>query len=185
MWYAPSASLPANRPEMTDFEDIVREHAMRYPLMQPQDFGKLAYQSEFGPEHMIADEPSAASMIISEWLAVEYTDVPLSPEPIGNGLCRFHLTREACTPENALLLAQAFAQSAREHTGTRAGLGAKIKLLEALPVAGMDAWLAAWRGQGCPPVHHSDAFRTAYHPHYRVVIEALAVPLLARIVKQS
>ncbi|HPJ02892.1 MAG TPA: hypothetical protein PKU80_08635 [Candidatus Limiplasma sp.] len=169
---------------MTDFEAIVRGHALRYPLMQPQDFGKLAYQSEFGPEHMIADEPRAAAMIISEWQAVEYTELPLSPEPIGNGLCRFHLTRETCTPENALLLAQAFAQSAREHAGTRAGLDAKIKLLKALPVEGMETWLSTWRGQGCPPVHHSDAFRAAYRPHYRVIAEALAEPLLARIAKQ-
>ena len=33
----------------------------------------------------------------------------------------------------------------------------------------MAAWLAEYRGQGCPPVHHSAAYREAYHPHYRVM----------------
>lgn len=36
-----------------------REHAARYPRMEPQDFGKLIYQSEFGPGHFIKDRKSA------------------------------------------------------------------------------------------------------------------------------
>ena len=37
------------------FPALARLHARRYPLMAPQDFGKLAYQSEFGPGHMVSD----------------------------------------------------------------------------------------------------------------------------------
>lgn len=35
--------------------------------------------------------------------------------------------------------------------------------------AGMADWLAVYRRQGCPPVHHSPAYREAYDPHYRVL----------------
>ena len=41
---------------MTEFERVVRDHGARYPIMLPQDYGKLAYQSEFGPAHLITDE---------------------------------------------------------------------------------------------------------------------------------
>lgn len=165
---------------MTDFEAVLLAHAKRYPLMRPQDYGKLAYQSEFGPEHMVADEQSAACLILSEWQAVESGAVLKNPEPIGNGLCRFHLTAGMLSPQRAAALAKLFSQSAREHTGTREGLEKRIAVLARQSVDGMGAWFADWREQGFPPVHHSDIFRAAYRPHYRVVIQALAAPLLAR-----
>jgi hypothetical protein len=65
-------------------------------------------------------------------------------------------------------------QSAAAHAGTSDGLAAKLRVLERLPVEGMDAWLAEYRLRGCPPVHHSDAFRGAYNPHYRILTEPLA-----------
>lgn len=142
--------------------------------MRPRDYFKLAYQSEFGPEHMIADEQSAAALILTEWQAVESNNVLENPEPIGNGLCRFHLVKGLCSPESAAALAGLFAQSAREHTGTREGLEARIAVLTRLSVDGVDAWLADWRANGFPPVRHSEDFRTAYRPHYRVLSQALA-----------
>ena len=169
-----------NKPDITEFEAIVREHAMRYPLMRPQDYGKLAYQSEFGPEHMIADEQSAARYILSEWQAVASGGVPQNPEPIGNGLCRFHLTKDMFSRENAAALARLFAQSARVHTGTPEGLETRIAILAQLPVDGMGVWLAGWRKEGYPAVHHSEAFRGAYHPHYRVLLETQARSMVTR-----
>ena len=52
------------------FLQILEEHAKRYPLMQPQDFGKLAYQSEFGPSHLLCDKQRAISALIDEWVAL-------------------------------------------------------------------------------------------------------------------
>ncbi len=164
---------------MTEFEAVVRAHTKRYPLMRPQDYAKLAYQSEFGPEHMIADEQSAAKYILSEWQGVEGGPVLQNLEPIGNGLCRFHLTGGMVSPESAGKLAKLFAQSAREHRGTREGLEKRIAVIARLPIAGMGAWLADWREQGVPPVHHSDNFRTVYRPHYRVLLETHAKQFLA------
>lgn len=34
-----------------EFQTVLREHLARYPLMEPQDCAKLAYQSTFGPAH--------------------------------------------------------------------------------------------------------------------------------------
>ena len=37
---------------MEELERILREHAERYPLMQPTDAVKLIYQNEFGGGHL-------------------------------------------------------------------------------------------------------------------------------------
>ena len=159
---------------MTEFERVVHDHGVRYPIMLPQDYGKLAYQSEFGPAHLITDERAVTERILSEWRAASGYDPPCNPEPIGNGLCRFHMTDAFDPAEAAPVLAALFIRSAKEHAGTREGLLARLAVLQSLPVAGMEAWLAGYKKNGCPPVRHSEAFRTAYRPHYRVLCEPLA-----------
>ena len=34
-------------------------------------------------------------------------------------------------------------------------------------------YLAAYRDAGCPPASHSEAYRAAYHPAYRVGLRSL------------
>lgn len=166
---------------MTEFEAVVSDHYQRYPLMRPQDFGKLAYQSEFGPEHLVEDAQGAAMFVSREWQAAEDQGSPRNPEPIGNGLCRFHMTHTLFSPENAKALTAQFVRSAREHTGTREGLEIRVQYLFQLPVEGMAAWLAAWREQGFPPVRHSVVYRNAYRPHYRVLCAGYAQNLINQI----
>ena len=52
---------------MENFEYIVQQHAARYPDMQPQDFGKLAYQSEFGPAHLSQNVDELTASLLHEW----------------------------------------------------------------------------------------------------------------------
>lgn len=91
----------------------------------------------------------------------------IPPEPIGNGLCRFHLA--ACGEDRLSVLAELFCRSAREHRGSREGVERRLALIQKLEVPGMEEWLAQYRAKGCPPVHHSQAFREHYAPHYRVI----------------
>lgn len=151
--------------ERSAFAQVVAAHAARYPRMEPRDYGKLAFQSEFGPEHLLGDPERLAGLIQAE---LEHVGPGQGAEDVGGGLCRLHLDGNwpaAAAP----LLAKLMALTARETAGTRAGLEAKLSVLEGLSVPGMKEWLGLWRGQGCPPVHHSEAFRTAYQPHYRLV----------------
>ncbi len=78
-----------------DFLDAVRAHWARYPLMEPQDFAKLACQSEFGPAHMAESPDRVLAALLAE--RKEAGPDPLPPEPIGNGLCRFHITQSLST----------------------------------------------------------------------------------------
>lgn len=165
--------------DKNEFAAVLRTHAARYPLMQPQDYGKLAFQSEFGPEHMVADREKAAQGILQEW-AQGCGQGARAPEPLGNGLARFYLGGDV---QDGALLAQLFWRTAQTHTGTQQGLQQRLALCAEAGCAGMDAWLAAYRARGCPALHHSEAYREAYRPHYRVIREEYArfFPALAAI----
>ncbi len=152
-----------------DFCAVAEEHRARYPLMEPQDYGKLAYQSEFGPGHMAPSLEEALAGIRREWeQAGPAGEVPPA-EGIGNGLSRFHLT-DAWDPEQAAeLLARLFLLTAQVHAGSGAGLARRLDSLAGLAVPGMERWLAEYRRQGCPAVRHSARFQAAYRPHYRLL----------------
>ena len=150
-----------------DFLTIAQEHWARYPRMEPRDFAKLAYQSEFGPAHMVQSPDKALAALLAERKEAGAEAVP--PEPIGGGLCRFHITRALSTLWELPLIGRMFVRTMARRSGTAAGLAEKLERLAALPVPGMAEYLEDWRREGCPPVRHSAAFRSAYHPHYRVL----------------
>lgn len=50
-----------------ELQEIVALHRQRYPLMEPADYGKLLYQSEFGPEHMVDSPERVLEQITREW----------------------------------------------------------------------------------------------------------------------
>jgi len=162
-----------------DFARILARHTERYPLMDLQDYGKLAFQSEFGPEHLVEDEELVRESILKEWREMPPVCSPGQPEYIGNALCRFPLS--ALKDEgDARLLARLFVRTAREHRGTKEGLARRLELLGGLDVPGMAQWLAQYQQVGCPAVRHSEAFRRVYNPHYRLLKReyALYFPVL-------
>lgn len=164
----------------TSFAKILSDHRTRYPLMEAQDCAKLAFQSEFGPAHLVSNPEAAACNLRREWESLSPDAPARAPEDIGNGLCRFHLNPGTDPELAAPLLAQLFALTAQEHTGTTEGLYKKLTCCE---TADTRAWFDAYRTQGCPAVHHSGAFRDAYAPHYRLVRaeHAQYFPALLRI----
>ena len=149
------------------FLALAREHWARYPLMEPRDFAKLAYQSEFGPAHMAQSPDRILAALLAE--RKEAGPEPIPPEPIGGGLCRFHITGGLSTLSELSLIGRMFCLTMAQTEGTAAGLLEKLEALKALPVPGMAEYLEGWRREGCPPVRHSEAFRNAYNPHYRVL----------------
>lgn len=149
-------------------------HFARYPNSILQDFYKLLFQSVFGPGHLIGQPEESASRIRSEIRRAS----PFSHlyDPIGNGLSRVHL---GALPSNFSpeTVNRVFAATAAQCNGSRAELEAGRDVLLALckegslpfsPHAVERTW-TVWQKAGYPSVHHSDAYRTAYAPSYRVV----------------
>ena len=157
-------------------KDVLLTHFDRYPLMEPQDAVKLIYQQEFGPEHAVKDAKKALIMLKQEMDAL--TPKPGEPlyESIGNGLCRLNL--RPCKAKGIPLedILRLFAETANVTQGDKKKFITGIHVLQKLaeedetpfePVL-LDIFLAKYP-KSCPAVHHSDAYRLAYQPAYRVV----------------
>lgn len=159
----------------------------RHPASRLQDLRKALYQSTFGCGHLV-DDPSAAA----DWIRREAEHAPdcREMEPLDGSWCRAPLgiLSEGLTPET---LAAAFAQSAAMPGEDIPALEDRLAVLMGLiregtlpfDPAAVAAEIAAWRAAGFPACHHSEDYRNAYHPAYRVLHKRYAhlLPLLAAI----
>jgi len=174
---------------MKEWRRVLREHGGRYALLQPRDAVKLTYQSTFGGGHMITDLAACAN-----WIENEKQTAPFAAEAfedIGSGRVRLHLGNPAVKELPSWVVAAVFAASARHGMGTSEDLEAKLAVLREETANGafgfsleeLDAYLNEYKAAGCPAVHHSDAFREAYAPAYRVIDARYAPiwPLLGKL----
>ena len=160
---------------MEELEQILRQQAKRYPLMEPTDAVKLIYQNEFGGGHLIQDVQKCLEYLHREYESVEQDETVPLYEYIGNGICRVHLA--ALEREKLDALGQAFIRSAAAHKGTIEGFLQKLSVLSKLAKEGVFAfsaealedYLQTYEKQGYPAVSHSEGYRAAYHPAYRIV----------------
>lgn len=165
------------------------EHYKKYPKLQVQDLMKYMFQSSFGCEHLIAC-PEAAEEYIKKEAEQCGTLTEAYTEPLAGDYCRVHLgyIREGLNPAT---LAKLFFLSAGHVEVGRERLEEKIAaLMEAveeglLPFekATVEETIEKWREAGYPACHHSEAFRAAYAPAYRLVKKEYAafLPLFLRI----
>lgn len=158
-----------------------------YPASRLQDLRKALHQSTFGCGHLVADPSAAAEWIRTEAQAqscrktVEPLDGPWRRVSLG-------ILEDGLTAET---LAAVFARSAacchEDAAALEARLAVLMELIEtgALPfsAADADAEIRAWRRAGFPACHHSEAYRAAYHPAYRVLHASYGrlLPLLTAI----
>ena len=161
---------------MREFERILLAHLQRYPYMGLEDCAKLIYQSEFAGEHMIADAEQSLEWIRRELDETEACNGEIYEE-IGDGIARLHLGPAKAAGMSPEEINQRFVSSAAKAKGTKEGQEQKLRLLERLCREGytpfsakeLSEFLAKYRAAGCPALHHSDRYRNAYIPHYRVV----------------
>ena len=160
---------------MDALEQILQDHARKYPKMEPTDALKLIYQNEFGGGHLIRDPQAALDYLRREYAAVAHNAAAPLCEDIGGGILRISL---AALPETQLeCLGQCFLASAAAHRGSIDSFLSKLALLRAVTFAGcmpfsmeaLDAYLKEYRNAGFPAVSHSEAYRRAYTPAYRIV----------------
>lgn len=160
-------------------ENVLLEHFAAYPDMQPQDAVKLVYQHTFGPGHMIKDARRAALMLQQEMEAL----TPAGKEPlyvsIGNGLCRLNLRPCVEKGIDSEFILRLFLEAAKTTTATKKEFRQNLRVLQKLadedetpfdPVE-LDLYMIQYEEKGYPSVHHSDLYRAAYAPAYRVVIQ--------------
>lgn len=160
---------------MSIYETLLT-HLEKYPLMEPTDAVKLIYQSEFAGGHMIKDEFSCLQWIETEGsnLTAEHLTQP-DFEDIGGGYCRLNLSVMAKLP--AEVIAKIFITSSNRNKGSvehfEEGLAALRRLCDEgkcnFTADKLNHYLENYKKDGYPPVSHSETYRNAYHPAYRVV----------------
>lgn len=163
---------------MENLEQILRAHGQKYPLMQPTDAVKLIYQNVFGGGHLIRDLAACRRM-----LRQEYANTPQDPhgsllEYIGNGIVRVKLNALGSSGYSIEQLGSDFVRSSREHQGSLNGFLLKLDVLRKVTATGafcftseeLEAYLEEYKQAGYPMVSHSQQYRDAYRPAYRVVL---------------
>ena len=159
-----------------DFRDYLREQAELHPAMEPQDVMKMVYQASFGAEHLLEDAQAARNYLLQEMEQVPATTgIPLF-EDISEDMCRVNLGVWKGKGLPADWLFRIFVLSAGERKN---GEETFMKLLEEADVAAARGWLEftydKWQAykeeylkEGIRAVHHSDAYRKAERPAYRL-----------------
>lgn len=162
---------------LTQFTGEIQAHLADHPLAQPRDLVKYCYQRAFGAAHFCGGEEQALQSLSAEYAVLSPDPaVPLT-EPLGPDAVRLTLEGAAARGLTPVQLARAFALDAAQTQKNSVWFEQALSALEQLAADGalpascnrpMKDFLALYRSKGCPPVHHSETYRRAYHPHYRV-----------------
>ena len=155
---------------------ILKEHASRYPLMEPTDAVKLVYQQVMGGGHMIADPQVSLRRLKAELEETPPDFVPLTEE-IGNGLVRLNLSAMESAGLSPEAVNRIFVESANQIRGSREAMLKGLDALRTVCAGGafsftdeaLEAYLADYAERDYPVVSHSESYREAYAPAYRVV----------------
>lgn len=164
-------------------------HCKKYPNLQLRDLFKYIYQSSFGCEHLISS-PEAVEDYIRKEAEHCISAVGEPIESLDGDYCRVHLDviREGLS---ASTLAKLFYLSAGHVEDGRERLLEKLSVLSEVVEEGgipfekeaVTEALKEWRDADYPACHHSETFRAAYAPAYRLIKKEYAVflPLFLRI----
>jgi hypothetical protein len=161
--------------------DALAVHISRHPAAEAGDCYKFLHQAVFGPGHMISDRAAAASYLSKEIETLgtakhaEHLCEALGGDP---AMVRIHLRPFLAAGHDETILLDLFVDSANRVSGDpevmEKTLRAAVLWLESSGnielSAGLEALRIEQRQRGFPALHHSDAFRAAYHPAYRIIL---------------
>lgn len=169
---------------------LLGQHLQRYPGMELVDIYKLLHQAAMGPGHAVEDPSAAKARLLTEaaGLAAGPEDPIADPISPDGRLARVHLRAYLAAGHNLDVLANAFVQTAATHAAAPDKLVKFCGCLGDLAAAGgipfsrdeVERYFEQIAARSYPVVHHSDSYRSQYHPAYRVVALDL-LPALHRI----
>ena len=162
------------------FVEYLKEQLYRHPSAGPQDIIKQCYQASHGAEHLLADTSRAWN-----YLKSEYEEIMLQSEGCGASCCDEALY-EAISDEVARInlaawkktgwplewLFAMFVGSASIREDAKETLVSYLEEADAFVKDELEGWsefLAHYKEIGMPAMHHSEGYRQAEHPAYRIV----------------
>ncbi len=178
---------------MNSFSYYLKEQSTRHPSMQPRDVAKLCYQAAFGAEHLLRDRAAAWNYLKRELEATPATEALPLVEAISPEVCRVHLGVWKQKGLPAEWLFSMFVASTTVRNASHDSLEAYLQEAARMSEDGEFAFspeewrefAAEYAAAGMPPIHHSDRYREAERPAYRIVRREFAelLPLLERVAR--
>ncbi|MEO8004820.1 MAG: hypothetical protein ABI771_07935 [Betaproteobacteria bacterium] len=159
---------------------LLSTHLVRYPAMQLDDIYKLLHQAALGPGHAVGNSAAARKRLDEEIAALgdavsgETAREVISPD---GRLARAHLRAYLAGGGNANALFNAFVETANSYPASPEKLAKFCACLGDLAQAGsipfertqVEEYFVRIARDDYPAIHHSETFRHAYRPAYRVV----------------
>lgn len=172
-------------PKLEDWLILIKNHINKRPLIKPSDVYKLIYQGILGPEHLISSESIYAEHLKAEYegLTANGDDPLLEIIHPHATLVRVNLKPFKAAELDLNMLLDASFQTAKRKWGSITELRSLWETLvynyhrEKRAAFTQDemfeftSWLVS---RDYPAVHHSQAYRQAYQPAYRLVAADLA-----------
>ncbi|MHB1452846.1 MAG: uridine kinase family protein [Saccharofermentanales bacterium] len=167
-------------------KQVIRSQYNSYPLSTIRDIVKLIYQNEFAGGHLITDERASFELLEREMQGAASEDAAsgFAPEAvfeeIGNHLCRLNLRAALQTGVSTATINRIFIYTANHRTGSTESFQQKLGMFRELCEDGelpfdtqeIDQYIGQYAKDGFPAVSHSEEYRLAYNPSYRVVDQA-------------
>lgn len=164
-------------------DSYLLEQIKRHPACGPEDVIKMCYQASFGAEHLVVNKEMFCLCFEKEWAETEPTPEPLYEE-ISADFCRVNLGawKYAGLPVQSLIdLFFKGTEALKPIPDRLAVFDAHMELYLATlktvwppeKTALLEQVLQAYRETGLSPIHHSEAYRIAENPHYRLIPTAL------------
>ncbi len=172
---------------MFEFREIVLRHAKKYPLMQPCDAVKLAYQNEFGSAHLCRSHDVEKSLLEEYNRAKSADDAFVD---IGNGLTRLSVAFVESVSAAARVLYASASLVHGETSRFREKLATLLRAAEngvfSFSAEELSEYIKEYEKDGFLPVSHSEEYRRAYAPSYRVIDKRYKrlMPLIYQIDKK-
>lgn len=180
-----------------DWKRFLLEQAESHPALGPQDAVKLCFQAVYGAEHLLEDEAGARKYLEAEYGLVNPAAAGTKDaleEPVSDCFSRVNIgawKRRGLPCEwlfqMFLLTASTPGIGGEGEVSFREGLAAVTELSRSGKMSfDAESWgryLAEYEKHGIRPVHHSDGYRRAENPSYRVVNRRYLrlLPLLERL----
>ncbi len=170
--------LAGCRANENSIQGAIEREKEHFPQRTMQDVYKSFYQNRFGAEHMITDTAAVHAYLLYEIevAAADSVHNPLYDFVGADGrYVRVYLT---CVNNGKLTADQLFdafirsAVPAQQPDRSWADEWAEIEQVARtcyVPCTEEDCQLLRQAAQDNRAVHHSEAYRNAYHPHYRIV----------------
>lgn len=156
------------------FESCLLEQLSKHPAMQAQDLVKLCYHAACGADHLLRDLDGARAFFLAEYENTPPAEGDLY-EPVSENYARVNIAQWKQRGLKADWLFKLFCLSAVHDENSREKLLQNIGTVECMlshthiSRVEWDEYITDYVNQGLPAVHHSDVYRQAERPAYRLV----------------